>query len=192
MDKIHRLRNASAFLPLHHACNSTEFYYHPDIDQQALELAIGALPGTVARISPKCAAALYVIIANGMRAAEYLSAVVGNIVAVDRLLITPSKKSRSYIVTLPGLSQQALEASVKDPGIGVAGVYYMQLYRACCKCGIGQVLEAHKNLARTHAGRYNLTLSVLHHGAKVVTDVLRHRSVRSSSYYIDAIGGSHG
>lgn len=158
----------------------------------AAATAVGSTQAALCGMSPACVAALYVIVVNGIRATEYLSATIDQVMPGDRLLCFGLKGSGSYILNLPGISAQADLVKGIYPGIGVSGVSYRQLYRACVRCGFSLFVSGHKNLARTHAGRYNLVNEVIHLGDQVASDLLHHRSGRSLHYYTGAKGVPYG
>jgi ribosomal protein S27AE len=186
------LRYKSAYSPLRPVRNSTLFYYRPGITLKAIATAVGTTETALCGMSPACAASLYVIISNGIRATEYLSATIDQVLPDDRLLCFGLKGSGSYVLNLPGISSQVALVKALLPGIGVSGISYHQLYRACVRCGFYLFVTGHKNLARLHAGRYNLAGTVLRFGEQVASDVLHHRSGRSLHFYTGEKGGNHG
>jgi hypothetical protein len=186
------IRIPSAINPLHPVWKSTLFYYSPCLPIDAIASSLSVDTGRIMQISRPCVAALYVIISNGIRASEYLNATAEQVLPADRLVCFGAKRSGSFILHLPGLSSQIEPFRLASPGIGVSGVSYRQLYRACCKVGIALLVDGHRNLARTHAGRYRLVQQVLRYGTRVASDVLHHRSGASLSYYSGVKEVSHG
>jgi integrase len=182
------VRYPSVLTPYHNARESLPVYYDPGM---SIEQASGLLEVPVARltlINRRCMVALAVIFTHAMRAAEYLRATAADVIGMDRLLVHGCKGSGSYIVVLPGVEAQFGVARSVDPARFVSGSTYRQLWTACVRIGIGDRVISRENAARTHAGRYRLAAELEREQTQTVSDVLRHRSQRSTLHYM-ARGG---
>jgi integrase len=180
------LRYFSSTTPHESARNTPGNYYNPGRSILEYSSLFSAPENKVRSMHPACIAALYVIWSNAMRSAEYLGLRVRDILGQDRVLVRGAKGSGSYIIVLPGISQQFRDAAGSDPARFVSGITYSQLYRACVRADIGAHAMSRLNLARTHLARYDVAAAVAANGIKTVSDCLRHRSRRSSLHYVDA------
>jgi integrase len=183
---VNLLRYFSGDIAQHTARNSPEFYYDPRrrVDEYSALFQVPA--ARVEAMRPAARAALYVIWSNAMRASEYLSLQVRDVMGNDRCFVRGAKGSGSYIIVLPDISRQVLAGSGGLPARFVAGLTYSQLYRSCVRADIGARVMERLNLARTHLARYTLALEVKGHGIKAVQECLRHRSGRSTLHYVGA------
>jgi integrase len=135
-------------------------------------------------INRRCTMALYVIFSNAMRSAEYLRSTTLDIVGNDRLLIRGAKGSGSYMIEAPGIGIQFRDAHRVHPARFVSGTTYRQLWAACVRIGLGDIVESRENYARTHAARYRLAQELSAENTQTVADALRHRSQRSTLHYM--------
>jgi integrase len=178
------LRYPSETTPVDEARESLLNYYDPGvtIDQvsQVLEVPVSRLN----LINRRCAMALYVIFVNAMRSTEYLTATAADILGGDRLVIHGAKGSRSYIIQAPGIGAQFAPAEFPYPARFVSGTTYRQLWAACVKIGLGDIVRSRENHARTHAARYRLAASLCKEKLPTIADALRHRSQRSTTHYM--------
>jgi hypothetical protein len=127
-----------------------------------------------------------------MRATEYLNATVQDLLGNDFLYIKGAKKSADYRILLPGIDSQVASWGSGSPGRLVCGTTYRRLYAACCRMSIKRMVAGHRNVARLHAGRYNIATVVSPFGDRAIADVLHHRTRSSVLHYTGGSGGSHG
>lgn len=145
------------------------------------------------RLAPEYDALLRIIFYYGLRARELLTATVPQVYGADHLYIYGSKGSRDCTIYMPGIIEHAAKCKAVSNCPFLFHVNYLDLYRACCRAGIRAQVTGHTNLARVHAGRrYSATEVFAIAGAPAITDVLRHRSVRSQLYYQPTRGVSNG
>lgn len=182
------LRYPSESTPVQSARDSLLNYYDPGVTWEVAASVIHTAEARLRLINRRCAMALYLVFVNAMRSTEYLRARVCDILGDDRLLIRGAKGSGSYIIQTPGIASQFAGASGSNPARFVSGTTYRQLYAACVRIGLGDVVRTRENLARTHAARYRLAEELGSQGLPIVADALRHRSQRSTLHYM-AHGG---
>ena len=181
MPENRRMRSAPT--PVLAACNSPSYSYDPCVAREAFASVSGVPVSRIIPMPERCMSAIYVILIWNMRAREYLNLTMDSIYPGDIVLVNAAKGSQNYLICLPGVCAQTKELRVSCPGMDVAGVSYMQLYRACVAAGIGRILSGHKNATRTHIGRHNVNEKYALKGSEALGDLLHHRSLRSRSYY---------
>jgi hypothetical protein len=191
-EKSNNVRMPSEHTSLLSALKSTSIYYDPGVIASDCAAVIGAPETVVERMNPAARAALYVISLYNLRSVEYLTARAADVFVGDRLLIRGAKGSRSCMIVLPGIHRQFSQIVLSCPGRLVSGINYRQLWANCKRAGIGSLIEGHKNIARTHASRYNVVSILETTDEKLVGDCLRHRSSTSSHYYMPRKDVSHG
>jgi len=169
--------------PLQSACKSALFFYDPGRLDEALAETLHIPLVRALQVSRRCLVALYVIAMWAMRASEYLSATVGDVMENDMLFIRGKKRSASYRIQLPGLTSQVKVAQIDSPGRLVSGVEYMDLYRACIRAGIGSLITGHRNASRTHLYRHLLADQAPIIGDRAAGDLLHHRSPTTINFY---------
>lgn len=175
---------SSAITPVLSAGNSPLFYYAPPSNYPSLEQLLGVNKTKENLLNNRCIAALRVIYHNAMRAGEYLALTEDNVSGYDRVIVPGSKGSASYIITLPGITQQLGVRSCNLTPRSLSSLRYMHLYRACVKAGIQRCYESRRNYARTHIARHDLVLDNNNRAkSRDLSDCLRHRSARTISYY---------
>lgn len=174
--------------PLRGARNSLSYYYDPGVNLAEIARVLTVAESHLWQASRRELSCIYVVALWGMRIGEYLSATAGDLLGNDFLLIHGEKRSASYRIMLPGIDAQFAADAGSCPGRLVAGTTYTRVYRQCVKLHIGRVLSEHKNLARTHAGRYYIAATVIRHGRRVASDLLHHRSDTAITSYVDAGG----
>jgi len=136
------------------------------------------------KLAPEYDALLRIIFYYGLRSHELLQATVPQVYGADHLYVYGSKGSRDCTIYMPGIIEHAAKCRAVSACQFLFHVKYLDLYRACCRAGIRAQVSGHINLARVHAGRrYSATEVYKIAGAPAITDVLRHRSIRSQLYY---------
>lgn len=156
-----------------------------DIREKTVSTYYNSPAATLHYMDPSVLELLYYAAVNNCRISELLSINQGDCVGNDRYVVRGQKGSRSYTVHLPGLSPVLDPWSSTVPQARVFPVRYKVVWRWCVRCGIGFTPPGHRNVARTHAHRYQTAAAVNCKADKIVAgDVLHHRSQRSISYYI--------
>jgi len=182
------LRYLSEHKIIDSAGNSLPDYYDPGIDRETIASVIGVPSSAIAAGAMRELAALYYIYLYGMRAGEYLSIAVRDLIGNDMCVVHGEKGGSSYQIRLPGIDEQFAGARLICPGRLVSGTTYRRVYTLCVRCSIGILPSRHINVARTHAGRYNLVARVDSLGERVAGDLLHHRSRKTVNSYRGAGG----
>jgi integrase len=180
------LRYFSELAPQQSARVCPTNYYDPGCTIDQYSRLFGAPVAKVRNMHPVARAALWVIWSHAMRSAEYLRLQVRDILGYDQVLVRGAKGSGSYMLCLPGISEQFEAERISNPARFVAGLSYRKLYQSCVRADIGDHAMLRLNLARTHLARYKLAGAVAASGLQTVSDCLRHRSRRSTLHYVDA------
>lgn len=118
------------------------------------------------------------------RIGELLNAKSSDIVNPDRVALHGSKHSNSYIIYLPGLSNQVSEIEDSPPPFPLFQVPYIKLYRDAIRVGIRLDRKNCTNNKRLHSARYQVVSQL----DKIFDDselpgILRHKSSSSFLYY---------
>jgi hypothetical protein len=178
----------SAPSPLHTACNCPVHYYVPPIAIDEAELLLNVPKTRLELLSGPVFAAICIITQWSMRSIEYLRATTDDLLGNDMLLIRGAKGSAAYRIHCPGIDSQTGTWSFNRHGWLISGISYHKLWQACKRHDIGFLPDGHKNIARTHAARYNLVKAVGQRGQRIAGDLLHHRSQTAIKYYTDARG----
>lgn len=172
--------------PLPQARNTTLYYYTlPDYfptvkdltnNESISELSMHPIARTVCRLG-----LLYLC-----RVSELLLLTVAQVYNPDRVICHGAKRSRSYMIYLPGLSASLEANNITDPAQPLFPISYIKCYRSYLKAGIRFVKKGATNSARTHVGRY--AVQELEAGGtevSVLSDLLHHKSKSSILYYLN-------
>lgn len=171
--------------PLHRAGNTTSYCYVPPKGFPTICQLIPSYTGAEQSINPSVRAVLRVCLLYLSRISELLSLTTRDVVQPDRVICSGLKRSRDYLIFLPGLSEQIALWPCDRQILSLFSVTYMQCYRACVSAGIRHSKSSGKNTPRTHAGRFMFTKE---HGHQLkettLRDILHHNSISSQSYYL--------
>jgi integrase len=119
------------------------------------------------------------------RISELLAVTTSDIVGVDRILVHGKKKSGSYTIFLPTLSQQLWAYRPETSFFNLFPYSYNKLYRWCKKIGLYISVDGHINLSVLHAGRYLFGQEAIkRNNIDAVGDCLRHRNKNNTINYI--------
>jgi integrase len=185
MKKTAKLPTRSAPSPLLATVNSPLESYHSQYSFPSLEGSLGVPPGTVLSLSPVHRTIMSICFAYGARISEVLNLRVSDRIGADVVLVRGAKGSRSYCIYLPGLDRWLTSLHCKDLPEHIFHVKYHSLWSALTRSGVGRFCVHKKNSRVTHTARYKMATNVFNRlGSIGVTDVLKHRSPRSSSYYL--------
>jgi hypothetical protein len=174
--------------PLNRARNSTTIYYSPGTSVPALAAVLEVPVARAILAAHRELVALVIIRTWAMRASEYLTATEDQLLGHDRLLIRGAKRSHDYMIQLPGIDTQFPGPHASRPGRLVSGTSYLRVFRAAVRIMYGSAQHGHVNLARTHAGRYDLAHRLMRTNVAAVGDLLHHKSPTSAAYYTGAGG----
>lgn len=159
--------------------------------------SIAALFGLPSEMDIRIPAIIYGIVQvstfYGLRISELLLAQQSDVMLFDMLHIHGLKGSRDCQIYIPGISSLMQEARK----IYLCGclwhIRYHDIWRALRRAGFYAVVRHHQNLVVTHYGRYRMASITSHlYGVNPTSDVLRHRSKSSVSYYINQGVNSNG
>jgi hypothetical protein len=171
--------------PLLTACKSTlEYYKHSCFDDMSKEL-LGVCHARLVSANPYIVTLITVLFVSGGRIGELLSCTTSDIIPKDTVLIHGEKKSRDYLLYLPGLEQcfsRSLSQGVRVP---IFPFTYNQVYRTAKKLSLGRIFEGHTNMTVTHLGRYIKAQQVSSiSSVSSASDILKHRSSKTIQYYL--------
>jgi len=171
--------------PLPGACNSTLFYYSPDIKFPSVKSLIGNPAITEELLSPLSRATMQVCFLYYCRIKEVLCATVSDIIKPDRVVLHGAKHSNSYVVYLPGLSSQISKAVACCPETPLFPISYIKLYRDALRIGINVRVKDSSNSRRLHSARYIFSKQSLKSiNGSELGQVLRHRSNKNYLSYL--------
>lgn len=119
------------------------------------------------------------------RIVEVLNAKLSDIIQPDRVILHGAKRSNSYVVYLPGLSKQVLQAKVVNKQAPLFPIPYIKLYRDAVRIGISVRVKDSSNNRRLHCARYVFSKQSLKSiNGSELGQVLRHRSNKNYSSYL--------
>lgn len=171
--------------PLHRACNTTLFCYTPPNSFPPVNVILGDSTIADYLLSPLSRVTMQVCFLYFCRVQELLNAVAGDIVDPDRLVCHGLKRSHSYVVYLPGLSEQIYKSGITDPSTVLFPTTYIKLYRDAVRIGISYHVSGSVNNRILHCARYIFSKQSLKsvRGSELA-GVLRHRSLKNYLYYL--------
>lgn len=178
------IRTHSGITPLSRACNTTVFSY-TDHNQLPSITSLLDLPDIKEHeLSPLSRVTMKVIFLFHARVTEVLNVRVKDILYPDRAVCRGIKHSHSYVVYLPGLSEQIHSTQNVKPETPLFPVTYLKLYRDAVRVGINYHHKNGTNVKRLHSARYAFCKSV----SQLVKDselagLLRHKSNSSFLFY---------
>lgn len=171
--------------PLKEACKTTLFYYRAQDRFPPICLPPGVSSSSLIQMHPAALSVATVCSFYLCRVSEVLQLSTSDIISCDRVFCRGKKSGSSYILFLPGLSDQVDPLLPVDHPFPLFSVSYSVCYRSFVKAGIRFRHNGRKNHMRTHAFRYSApqflgsTLSTVESG-----DLLHHKSKSSISYYL--------
>lgn len=179
---IHTLSGCS---PLHPTCNSTSFYYAGHSQLPSIQSLLDSSNVNEQLLSPLCRVTMQVCFLYYCRIQEVLNATIADIIEPDRVVLHGAKRSYSYVIYLPGLSQQVAQAAAPGASLPLFPISYIKLYRNAIRAGINTRVADSKNSRRLHAARYVFSRKSINaiNGSELA-GVLRHRSESSYLNYL--------
>jgi len=174
----------SVLSPLHAACNTT-LYYLPDRNFFASVPVLLGNPTIPENILPEYVKIFFrVALTYCVRVSELLNLRTCDILPGNRVLVQGLKGSASYIIVLPGIEKFHNYCIAKGQVRYIFPISYMVLYRWAKRIGMGLDVGNRKNQAVTHISRYLMSRALTgRYSDKTASDVLRHRSLKSLSFY---------
>ena len=137
------LRTPSVPSPYFSACNTPAFCYVPGMDFPSLISMLGISQVASDSIHPVCRCALRVAVSTGARIGEVLRLVVGDILVADKVWCGAEKGGVSFMIHLPGLSDQVAQWIGTGQGTRIFPCTYHACWAACVRerCLIGGVFD---------------------------------------------------
>ena len=135
-------------------------------------------------LSPEYAVYIKLIFLYALRFSELYRAKINDIVYPDRIILTGSKKSAGSLIYVPKLSEIAKDVPNNTSLKIFPNVVYKKCYCIIKKLNIIAPKMNYHNVAATHLGRK--LIDILTNGLlsdRLLSDTLRHRSEKTSSYY---------
>ena len=175
----------SAISPLPSARNTTLFNYSPPANFPSVRSLLGLPEIKEDLLSPKSRAILQICFLYHCRITEVLHVELSAVIHPDRVILHGAKRSNSYAIYLPGLSEQIYSTEVVDPKVRLFQVSYSKLYRDAVRVGINYRKKSGGNSKRLHSARYifsNQALPVV--DEKELPGLLRHKSNKNYLSYI--------
>lgn len=171
--------------PLHQACNSTLYYYSDNNQLPSIAGLLNAPSIKEQLLSPLSRVTMQVCFLYFCRICEVLNATVNDVIYPDRVVLHGAKRSNSYVVYLPGISEQILQIEAPRGSLPLFPISYSKLYRDAVRIGINMHVSDSTSLRRLHAARYAFSKSSVNSivGSELA-GVLRHRSLRNYSFYL--------
>lgn len=167
------------------ARHSTLFCYTLPAQFPPVKALLNVPEINVSVMSPISSTLLRISLLYFCRIGELLQLTVSSVLHPDRAICLGSKRGSSYIIFLPGLSQQLDLAGVSDGSVPLFPITYLKCYRNFVKAGVRFNIPGRKNVPRCHSGRYKVAdLIDKGYSLDVLGDLLHHRSGSSILYYI--------
>ena len=167
-------------------CKSLSYNYKTPDNFPQLKDLLGEKDVYPERISRKYKSILQVCFFYFCRISELLRATTRDIIHPDRVIIYGAKHSRSYIIFLPGLTEQLSAKGITDEKTKLWSVTYSQVYRSALKANCFSDKYSGKNNKTTHLARYVFAEKASQiTDARTIKDAMRHNSINSQSYYIN-------
>ena len=136
---------------------------------------------------------LSITVRNCSRVGEILALTSDKALSGDRVLISATKGSHSYMGFIPRLSEFVDHNFKGRKGIKLFNYDYSRLATVLRNAEIGIVRSGGRNRKRTHIGRYLLVDELENKGfLSYASDLLHHKSEDSLNYYIKNKGGKNG
>lgn len=175
----------SAPSPLRQACNTTLFYYTGHSSLPSVKCLLGCASINDQLLSPLSRVTMQICFLYFCRIVEVLNATINDIIEPDRVVLHGVKRSLSYVVYMPGISQQVQQAALDDQSLFLFPISYIKLYRDAVRIGINTRIKASSNSRRLHCARYIFSQKSLKSiDGNELADVLRHRSASSYLNYL--------
>lgn len=171
--------------PLHQARNTTLYYYRDNNILPSISSILNNETINENQLSRLSRVTLQVCYLYNCRIQEVLNATINDIIHPDRVVLHGVKRGGSYIIYLPGLSDQ-VHALVQVTQIQkIFPVTYIKLYRDALRAGIRFSYKNKKNSNVLHSGRFEICKKIgtdLAHNE--ISDIMHHKSKSSVSYYL--------
>lgn len=166
--------------------NSTKYCYKPPADYPTIKDILDSKVIKEEYLSSVARAALQVSFLNASRISEILSLRVLDVIGYDIVLVRGAKRSASYTIFLPGLTNQLILMEVTDVETKLFPIKYKQLWREAKRANISHRRPNRGNSVVTHWARYHSVQKAKIRGfsSRDQSDLLRHRSGASLSYYL--------
>lgn len=175
----------SAPSPLPGACNTTMFYYHPPVEFPSIKSILGSCCVNEELLSPLSRTTMRICFLYFCRISELLNAQSYDVIHPDRVVLHGVKRSNSYIIFLPGLSDQMPDVSPSGDFYPLFPISYIKLYRDARRIGIRTVVKGSTNSRRLHCARYIFSKnSSKQIDGDELAGVLRHKSISSYLNYL--------
>lgn len=138
----------------------------------------------VYKLSPLVELILKLLVLYSCRVSELLSIKCSQIISGDRIVVSPSKNSRSYMIFVPSLSTVFNAENGFESDDYIFRITYSKVVSQLKRSGVGVTRAKSQNRKITHIGRYLLIdeleeKQLIEHGS----DLLHHNSDKSLSYY---------
>lgn len=135
-------------------------------------------------LSPLSRVTLQVCFLYHCRIREVLNAKFSDVVHPDRVVLHGIKRSNSYIIYLPGLTEQIASIEAPNSKVPLFPISYIKLYRDAVRVGIRFDTKGGKNIKRLHASRFSFCKSVqVSVPDSELSELMRHKSASSLSFY---------
>lgn len=171
--------------PLDPACNTTMFYYAAGHLLPGLDLLLDSPSVNADLLSPLSRSTMQVCFLYFCRISEVLNATIADIIHPDRVVLHGAKRSNSYVVYLPCLSEQVSRFTFKSEKVPLFPISYIKLYRDALRIGINVRVKDSVNSRRLHCARYIFSKKSLKSiNGSELAGVLRHKSLSNYSSYL--------
>ena len=183
----------SVISPLSLALNNTPYYAALNSILPSLEALSGRRVGSHMLDQCEINTIARILCLYNMRASEALSINIKNHIGAGRVVVKGLKGSGDYIVWIPYLHDIIDSHKLNGQDIAITNSTYRQLYDYLKQKGFDQNVGNKNTKACTHSSRYSTAGLVSQFvGRDSVTDILRHRSKRTKSYYLKEKGCQNG
>lgn len=169
---------------LNRARNTTSYCYQGHSSLPTIQLLLNNCAIQEGMLPPAIRAILQVCFLYNCRISELLSCYSNHVIHPDRLLCLGKKRSGSYIIFLPGLSHSMMGENKKSIPYQLFPITYKKLWTWCVRVHIIQKKRSGLNNNVTHVSRFKIAEEIINKFSEpVASDILRHRSLNSISYY---------
>lgn len=133
----------------------------------------------------QCVVPAAVAIANAVRIGEVLSMTWAQVLPTGQGFIRPEKHSRSRLIYLGFPKPEIVVNRCELERARVFPFDYKSVWKYAKQCGLGVKINGHINDSVTHSGRYSVAKAVAAQlGERAAGDVLGHRGLKSTGYYL--------
>jgi len=174
----------SGVIPLHKAQNTTSYYYRGHSVLPSIRCILNDCGIHEDLLSQPVRALLQVCFLYNCRISELLCCSNQDVIHPDRLLCLGKKKSGSYIIFVPGLSESLKIKGVSLVDFPIFLFTYKKIWSSAKRAGLGKIKGFGLTHRVTHVSRFKIATVVSNkYSESVASDILHHRSQNSISYY---------